>query len=127
MCRADGITFGELLRAAARSLRRSERPPRRPAIQWVPDRVLLDAGVEPWMELPMWAPDIPELAAIWQVSGDRAVRTGIRYRPLADTVRDTWLWLRREAAATGRAVTEFERAPGIGLDPAKEQAILSGL
>jgi len=74
----------------------------------------------------MWAPDIPDLAAIWQVSGDRAARTGMRYRPLADTVHDTWLWLRRDAAAHGRPVTEFEE-PGIGLDPAKEQAILSAL
>src|SRR5216683_3961764 len=99
----DGITFGGLL---ARCSEITEADRAAPAtIQW--------------------APDIPELAAIWQLSGDRAVRTGIRYRPLADTVRDTWLWLRREAVATGRAVTEFERAPGIGLDPAKEQAILS--
>jgi len=79
------------------------------------------------MELPMWAPDIPDLAAIWQVSGDRAARTGMRYRPLADTVHDTWLWLRRDATAQGRPVTEFQERPGIGLDPAKEQAILSAL
>jgi 2'-hydroxyisoflavone reductase len=121
----DGITFGGLLALCGEITEADRATPA--TIQWVPDRVLLDAGVEPWMELPMWAPDTPELAAIWQVSGDRAVRTGMRYRPLADTVRDTWLWLRREAAAKGRPVTEFERAPGIGLDPAKEQAILSGL
>ena len=49
----------------------------------------------------MWAPDIPELAGIWEVSGDRALRTGIRYRPLTDTVHDTWAWLTPEAAASG--------------------------
>jgi 2'-hydroxyisoflavone reductase len=91
----------------------------------VPDDVLLAAGVEPWMELPMWAPDTPEFAAIWEVSGDRALRTGIRYRPLTDTVHDTWSWLRRDAAAAGEPA--FEHRPGIGLDPAKEQSILATL
>ncbi len=91
------------------------------------DPVLLEAGVEPWMELPMWAPDIPDLAAIWQVSGDRALRTGIRYRPLMDTVSDTWHWLTQEAASQDRPVSAFPRIPGIGIDPGREQEILAAL
>jgi 2'-hydroxyisoflavone reductase len=119
----DGTTFGELLAVCSEITEADRTAPA--TLRWVADGALLAAGVEPWMELPMWAPDIPELAGTWQVSGDRAVRTGMRYRPLADTVHDTWLWLRRAAATAGRPVTEFERSPGIGLDPAKEQAILS--
>ena len=122
---ADGTTFGDLLAGCGEITAADRAGPA--VLRWVPDAVLLAAGVEPWTELPMWAPDTPELAGTWQVSGDRALRTGIRYRPLVDTVHDTWLWLRREAAANGRAVTEFERAPGIGLEPAKEQAVLAGL
>ena len=53
---------------------------------WAPDDVLLAAGVRPYTELPMWAPDIPELAGTWEASGDRARLAGMRYRPLADTV-----------------------------------------
>ncbi len=121
----DDTTFGELLAVCGEITKVGRAAPA--TLRWVPDGVLLERGVEPWMELPMWAPDIPDLAATWQVSGDRAARTRIRYRPLADTVHDTWLWLRREATARGRPVTEFERRPGIGLDPAKEQAILSAL
>jgi 2'-hydroxyisoflavone reductase len=121
----DDTTFGELLAVCGEVTKVGRAAPA--TLRWVPDGVLLERGVEPWMELPMWAPDIPDLAATWQVSGDRAARTRIRYRPLADTVHDTWLWLRREATARGRPVTEFERRPGIGLDPAKEQAILSAL
>jgi 2'-hydroxyisoflavone reductase len=120
-----GATFGELLAMCAEITAADRAEPA--TLRWVPDGVLLERGVEPCMELPMWAPDIPDLAGTWQVSGDRAARTGIRYRPLADTVHDTWLWLRRAAAASGRPVAEFERKPGIGLDPAKEHAILSGL
>ena len=91
------------------------------------DQVLLGAGVEPWMEFPMWAPDTPEFAGIWLVSGDRALRTGMRYRPLIDTVRDTWHWLTQEAASQDRPVSAFARRPGIGLDPGREQEILATL
>jgi nucleoside-diphosphate-sugar epimerase len=99
------------------------------AVRWVPDAVLLAAEVEPWMELPMWAPDVPDFAGIWQISGDRAARTGMRYRPLAETAHDTWLWLKHEANAAGRRATDFEfaRRPGIGLDAAREREILSRL
>jgi 2'-hydroxyisoflavone reductase len=95
-------------------------------LRWVPDQVLLDAGVQPWMELPMWAPDIPELAGTWQVSGDRALRTGIRYRPVADTAHDTWLWLKQEEAAD-RPAAGFAWRPGIGLDPERERQILAAV
>jgi nucleoside-diphosphate-sugar epimerase len=121
----EGTTFGGLLVACDEATRASQEKPA--AIRWVSDDVLLDSGVEPWMELPMWAPPKPEFEGIWRASGDRALRTGIRYRPLADTVHDTWQWLKQEAAATGKPVTGFARRPGIGLDAAREQEILAGL
>jgi 2'-hydroxyisoflavone reductase len=119
----EGTTFGDLLAACAGVT----APQRGDGLELRPtaDPILLEAGVEPWMELPMWAPDIPELASIWQVSGDRALRTGIRYRPLMDTVRDTWHWLTQEAASLDRPVSAFARMPGIGLDPDREQEILA--
>jgi 2'-hydroxyisoflavone reductase len=120
----DGATIGELL-ATCGEMTKADRGSAL-ELRWVPDHVLLDAGVEPWTELPMWAPDIPELAGVWQVSGDRAVRTGIRYRPLTDTVHDTWAWLRLTAATRG-ADPAAGRTPQVGLDPAKEERLLSGL
>jgi len=120
----EGTTWGELL-GACREVTAAGRPS--PAeLRWVPDDVLLAAGVEPWTELPMWAPDTPEFAAIWDASGDRALRTGIRYRPLTDTVHDTWSWLRLDATAASGAPA-FESRPGMGLQPGKERAILASL
>lgn len=121
----EGTTFGDLLTTCA-----DVTAPQRTAdleLRWIPDQALLVAGVEPWMELPMWAPDIPELAGIWHVSGDRALRTHIRYRPLLDTVSDTWHWLMQDAASQDRPVSEFARMPGIGLDADREQEILATL
>ena len=78
------------------------------------------------MELPMWAPDTPDLAAIWDVSGDRALRTGMRYRPLTDTVHDTWLWLKHEATA-GQAPATGASLLSLGLDPDTERKVLAAL
>jgi 2'-hydroxyisoflavone reductase len=121
---AEGVTFGDLLTTCARLAGADGNPA--VTLRWVPDSVLLDAGVEPWMELPMWVPDQPEFAGMWDVSGDRALRTGMRYRPLTDTLHDTWLWLRQEAVA-GRPLDQIARRPEIGLDPAKESGILASL
>jgi 2'-hydroxyisoflavone reductase len=120
----EAVTFGELLDACVRFTNSDGHPAA--TLRWVPDSVLLEAGVEPWMELPMWVPDIPELAGTWEVSGDRALRTGMRYRPLGDTVHDTWTWLRQEVAG-GTPLDQIPRRPEIGLDPAKESGILASL
>jgi len=51
---------------------------------WVSEEFLLDAGVEPWEELPFWVPE--EMAGILAVDVDRAVGAGLRFRPLSETV-----------------------------------------
>ena len=59
-------------------------------------------GVQPWMELPMWAPDA---AGFLTMSIQRALDHGLVLRPLAETVRDTRDWLQGE----GKDATESER------------------
>lgn len=120
-----GCTFGELMGACLAAARAGSGTTAE--LIWAPDDVLLAAGVAPYTDLPMWAPDIPELAGTWEASGERATLAGMRYRPLADTVRDTWSWLVQDAAAQARPVHHVARRPGIGLDPEREQAILATL
>jgi nucleoside-diphosphate-sugar epimerase len=60
-------------------------------LRWLPDEAL--TGVEPWMELPLWIP-AAEHAGTWAIATDRAQRAGLRCRPIAETVADTWSWLR---------------------------------
>ena len=57
---------------------------------WVPEEFLLEAGVEPWTELPFWVPE--EMAGILAADVGKAVGAGLAFRPLADTVRDTLAW-----------------------------------
>ena len=58
------------------------------------DEHLLAAGVEPYHELPLWLPDEPDNRAFYSFSNARARAAGMQLRPLAETARDTWEWLR---------------------------------
>ena len=59
---------------------------------WVDQQFLLDAGVAPWSELPLWIPDDPEGGGVFGVNCDRAIAAGLTFRPLTETVRDTLAW-----------------------------------
>jgi 2'-hydroxyisoflavone reductase len=59
---------------------------------WVEDATLQAAGVEEWTELPLWLPATH--TGTWSADVTRAQEAGLRSRPLHDTARDTWAWLR---------------------------------
>lgn len=105
-------TFGSLLELCAVATGT------RPDITWTADDYLLSHGVKAWWELPLWAPRSGGWPHAWSVSTEPAVAAGLRCRPLAETVEDTWRWLRDRPDFTGR--------PKIGIDPGKERRLLEG-
>lgn len=106
------ITYGDWL-AECRAVTGSDAE-----FVWVDDRFLLDRQVQPWTEFPVWAPDDPEFAGVWLPSSAKALAAGLTCRPVAETVRDTWAWLRE--------VPPGERAfRGHGIDAEKEARILA--
>jgi 2'-hydroxyisoflavone reductase len=86
------------------------------AVHWVDPEILAVHGVRQWTELPLWR----TYAGAWAVDSARARAAGLVTRPIAETVRDTAQWL-----ATGGELVASERAAELGLDPAKETAILA--
>lgn len=84
------------------------------AAEWVPvaEERLLEAGVQPWVHLPLWLP--AEVArTAWDVDTTRARERGLPSRPLRETVADTWEWLQR----AGRPpVPENRDDPGLPAD-----------
>jgi 2'-hydroxyisoflavone reductase len=80
---------------------------------WVDEGFLLEQGVGPWMELPLWLPE--SMNAINSARSDKAYAAGLTFRPIAETVHDTLAW-----DATLPPDTE-RRA---GLAPAREAAVL---
>ena len=61
--------------------------------EWVRvgEEALVEAGVEPWVHLPLWLPE--QIARTgWDVDTSRARALGLPSRPLRDSVADTWAW-----------------------------------
>jgi nucleoside-diphosphate-sugar epimerase len=84
---ADRTTMGEVLEAAVAATGSGAE------LVWLPDERLQAAGVEPWTELPLWLPEA-EFPGTWAVGTERAQASGLRCRPVAETVTDVWSWLR---------------------------------
>ena len=63
---------------------------------WVADDFLLANGVQPWMSLPLWVP--ADAIGIHQVDVSKAKSAGLTFRPIAETIRDSYTWLEAEAA-----------------------------
>jgi 2'-hydroxyisoflavone reductase len=90
-------------------------------LHWVPDDVLAAHEVEPWDELPLWIPHEAG-AGTWAVGTGRAQAAGLRCRPVAETVADTWAWL-RDGGADAIGDWRAENRPR-GLSPERERALL---
>jgi 2'-hydroxyisoflavone reductase len=82
------VTLGELLETSLHVSHSSAR------LHWVSEQFLLDNGVQPWSELPLWIPENdPESAGMEQVNVEKALRAGLTFRSLADTVQSTLDWV----------------------------------
>ncbi|MER6128719.1 NAD-dependent epimerase/dehydratase family protein [Streptomyces sp. NPDC001795] len=90
-------------------------------LRWTDPDVVLDAGIEPWTQLPVWVPPNSDMHDAMH-SGDvsRAVATGLDCRPVTETVADTWSWLQ----GIGGTAPQRPDRPAVGLDPAVEAKVL---
>lgn len=84
---------------------------------YVDDAWLAAQDVEAWTELPLWV-SAAEGPGVFAHHGAAAEAAGLRWRPLADTVADTWAWQR--ALPGGWQPTEL--TPGLAAD--KERRLL---
>lgn len=81
-------------------------------LAWVPWAFLEKHQVEPWSDMPACIPAAGEGGGLAQVSVARAVAKGLRFRPVAETARDTLAWwktLPEERRAKLRAGLSAER------------------
>jgi 2'-hydroxyisoflavone reductase len=80
---------------------------------WVSEDFLLEQGVGPWMEMPLWIPPQGETAAVahlMSVNTDKAIAAGLKFRPLKETVQDTLQWdLTRQSDLKRKAGMSKER------------------
>ena len=57
-------------------------------LTWVPESFLQAQGISPWQDLPAWIPGDP----LMFVDVRDAIDSGLTFRPLVDTARDTLNW-----------------------------------
>jgi nucleoside-diphosphate-sugar epimerase len=110
-------TMGELLDACVRVTGGGAE------LRWTEPEVILEAGIAPWTELPVWVPPGSDLHdALHGADVSRALGAGLNCRPVEETVAGTWRWLQD---AGGVAPQRPDR-PHPGLDPEVEAKVLAG-
>jgi 2'-hydroxyisoflavone reductase len=121
------LTMGGLLEEARHVLNPGA------TLTWVDEPWLLDAGVQPWTDLPVWLPRAQ--AGLHRTHTGRAQATGLQCRPLACTLRDTAAWLADAGAGVGAGAGAGAAAgapvpagalprPPVGLAPEREAGLL---
>jgi 2'-hydroxyisoflavone reductase len=106
------FTMGALLEASRRA-----SPTAGVKVTWVPEDFLAAHWKPEELDLPPWAPLKGDSAAASLTSVNAALATGLRTRPLEETVRDTLAWFRGLPA-------ERQAKLRAGLDPAREAQTL---
>jgi 2'-hydroxyisoflavone reductase len=82
-------TFGSLL-VACREASLSDA-----SFVWVDEDFLLKEGVKPWSDLPLWVPTSdPAFAGFYNININKALKAGLTFKPLSQTVSDTLHWLK---------------------------------
>jgi 2'-hydroxyisoflavone reductase len=113
ICPPDLFTFAELLHGMKGAVWTDAR------FTWVAPSFLEASEVQAWTHLPVWLPAVGETAAFHRVSTKRAVDAGLRFRPLAETARDTVAWLGEEKGA------DYDFGERAGLSREREAALLA--
>jgi nucleoside-diphosphate-sugar epimerase len=90
-------------------------------LRWTDPEPILDAGIEPWSQLPIWTPPGELHDALHRCDVTRAVEAGLACRPVRETVADTWSWL-------GELEEDPDQRPDrprVGIDPVLETEVLA--
>jgi 2'-hydroxyisoflavone reductase len=103
-------TFGSLL-VACREASLSDA-----SFVWVNEDFLLKEGVTPWTDLPLWVPTSdPSFTGFYNININKAIKEGLAFRPLSETVSDTLNWLKTR---------DNTKVLKIGMDIATETELL---
>jgi 2'-hydroxyisoflavone reductase len=83
------LTFEQLLDDMRETIRSDAH------VVWLDGERVLEAGVQPWSELPLWLPS-KDYAGMARADISRALAAGLTFRPVEETIADTLAWDRSE-------------------------------
>lgn len=81
---------------------------------WLEPEQVIEAGITPWTELPMWLE--PADVSVYQVDVSKAIKAGLKIRTAEQTITDTWGWV--------KSLDKLPSKTPVGLDPEKEREAL---
>ena len=95
-------------------------------ITWVDEDFLREREVGEWMELPLWIAETgdPAWRRFQEVDVSRAIAAGLRFRTVADTVRDTLEWALVTGGAGAPLASGLELGEA-GMKPEREAELLA--
>jgi len=82
------LTMGRTLEAC-KEVARSDA-----TFTWADAAFLEKQGVQAWSDMPVWVPSTGETAGFAKVSNARALKAGLTFHPIVDTVKATLDWFR---------------------------------
>lgn len=110
------LTMGDLLEACREASDSDAR------FTWVGEEFLLERGVQPWGDLPLWIPESAEQHRYFLAENcGRAFDAGLTFRSAADTARATLEWQR---AGSPGIVTEGQSNLATPITPERERELL---
>lgn len=106
----DRLTLGDVVDACKQTTRVESEMVR------IEEAVLLQVGVKPWTELPLWIPDtMKNFAGVMRLDHRKAVADGLTCRRIEATIADTLAWDQTRDPAIPRQA---------GLSPEREALLL---
>jgi 2'-hydroxyisoflavone reductase len=112
--RPGHATMGSLLEAARDAVGSHAR------LVWVRPEVIVEAGIQGWIELPVWVSPDGDDAGLHGSDVSAAYAAGLACRPVRETISDTWRWLQEEGYPEPGRIQH-------GLDPDVERRVLDSL
>jgi 2'-hydroxyisoflavone reductase len=86
------------------------------SITWISEEFLMQEGVAPWSEMPLWFPeDDDHWKGFMFINCDKALDAGLTARPLEQTIKDTLTW---------HQANNLDEPLKAGMDRDKEEALL---
>ncbi len=86
------FSIGEVVSESMAAARAIAKPAVAPTAEWLSAKALEAQKVQPWSDMPVWAPSTGDNAGFASSAVERAKHAGLTIRPLRDTVRDTLRW-----------------------------------
>lgn len=89
---SEPLTLKRFLEACKDTLNQTAR------LQWITEQILLDQGVEYWSEMPLWIPKTANMDGFLAVDNQKAIKAGLTFRPIQESIRDTAEWAQSRPA-----------------------------